>query len=114
MPSPLFLGGRTLLRLVAEECGAKVALQCSTWAVLEVPASSGAYKLRQVGKTELTNVNNYHKDQSQITILSKIKPKDLNNNDYVQQSSIKYQPKCLIPLKYDERPKKHGIFIIVQ
>jgi hypothetical protein len=114
MPSPLFLGGRPRLRLAAGECGAKVALRCSTWAVPEVPASSGACKQRQVGKMVPTNLNYYHKDQSQTTILFKIKQKGLNSNDYVQQSSIRYQPTCLVHLKYDARLKSRDIFIIVR
>jgi hypothetical protein len=85
VPSPLCLGGRPRPRLKAGGCGAKVALQCSTWAVLEVPASSGACKQRQVDKKEPTNINYYHTDQNQIKVWTGIMQKDPNGTYFVPQ-----------------------------
>ncbi len=113
-PSPLCLGGRPRPRLKAGECGAKVALQCSTWAGLEVPASSGACKQRQAGKTVPTNINYYQKDQNQTKAWTKTKQKDPNDNGCVLQCETKYQPTCLVHLKYDEHPKLYGTFTIIQ
>jgi hypothetical protein len=82
-PSPLFLGGRPRPRLVAGGCGAKVALQCSTWVGLEVPAGSGACKQRQVDKKVPTNINYYQTDQNQIKVWIEIMRKDPNGTDFV-------------------------------
>ena len=112
--SPLFLGGRPRPRLAAGECGAKGAPQCSTWAGLEVPASSGACKQRQADKTVPTNTNYYQKDQNQTKVWTKTKQKDPNDNGCVLQCETKYQPTCSVPLKYDEHPKSHGTFTIIQ
>ena len=84
VPSPLCLGGRPRPRLKAGECGAKVALQCSTWVVPEVPANYDACKQRQVDKMVLKNINCYQKDQNQTKVWSKTKLKDQNDNDYVR------------------------------
>ena len=102
VPSPLCLGGRPRPRLKAGECGAKVALQCSTWAGLEVPAGSYACKQRQAGKTVPTNINYYHTNQSQTQVWIKTKRKDPTGTDYVLQCETKCQLACLIHLRYDE------------
>ena len=83
VPSPLCLGGRPRPRLKAGECGAKVALQCSTWAGLEVPAGSYACKQRQEDKMVPTNINYYQTNQNQTKVLTETKQKDPNDNDYV-------------------------------
>jgi hypothetical protein len=76
VPSPLCLGGRPRPRLKAGGCGAKVALQCSAWVGLEVPASSGACKQRQEDKKEPMNIDYYHTGQNQIKVWTKIMQKD--------------------------------------
>jgi hypothetical protein len=64
---------------------AKVALRCSTWVGLEVPAGSGACKQRQADKKVLKNINYYQTDQNQTKVWIEIKRKDPNGTDYVLQ-----------------------------